>query len=383
MKCPMYATTPRQFKNGRPSSSVQPAIGLVLALAFCFSLNANAQNASQTKTTQPAASGAFFYPAPAKGFDPLVASDDELAQYGFPPRPKTSDAIPFARWKKLVTSPQTRLSDLTVKATNVIHGKARNWQEKGIVANTNYTTSDNWSAYAVTDSSGTFKANDSYIYAEWNIPAVGVENCSYSPYMSSQWIGFDGAYGSYDVLQAGTEVDGCPANYYAWYEWFTDDCTVNSASQPCYSYELSFPVSPGDLIVAEVWYTTTAPNGHAYLYNYTQQEAASVAFNQPSTIYSPANYSGNGVEWVVERPDEGIYNLTNYIADQFNWTLAYDGSGYFYPGTSPSGSTTYNISMTCPAWDPSSSCTSSTDISVVDLFGDYTLWFYDEGPAYQ
>jgi hypothetical protein len=360
------------------SRNVTMLFALTLTAA---SLPVHAQVIPADTTGQTPGSNVVFFGAPPADFDPFNALPSELEQYGFPPRPDPANAVPFARWKKLVTSPQTRLTNLTAKATNVIHGPVRETKIQSNVANTTAATSVNWSAYAVTDTSGTFKPNGSYVYAEWNVPAVGVENCNYTPYMSSQWIGFDGAFVSGDVLQAGTEVDGCPAHYYAWYEWFTSGCTVNSANQPCYSYSLNLPVNPGDLVVAEVWYTTAAPNGHAYMYNYTTQQSASVGFNQPTS--ASANYVGNSVEWVVERPNGGAPNLTNYVADQFNWTLAYNGSSYFYPGSSPAGSTTYNISMTCPGWNPSSSCPSTTDISTVDLFGIYTLWFYDWAPAYQ
>jgi len=381
MNSAMYTSTLPKCKKGGSRFPELPTIGLILALAFGLLPRARAQGMTEETTGQSLAQGAVVYNAPTEGFDPLTASHDELAQYGFPPRPDESAAVPFAHWKRLVTSPQTRLTNLTVKATSIIHGTVRNWQEHGIVGNATATTADNWSAYAVTAANSTFKANDSFVYSEWNVPAVGVENCSDGPYMSSQWIGFDGAFVSGDVLQAGTEVNGCPSTYSAWYEWFTSGCTVNSASQPCYSYEFSLAVNPGDLMLGEVWYTTTTPNGHAYLYNYTTQQSASIGFNQPSS--PSANYVGNSVEWVVERPNGGAPNLTNYVADQFNWTYAYDGTSYFYPGSSPAGTTTYNISMTCPPWTPSSSCTSTTDISTVDLFGIDTLWFYDWSPAYQ
>jgi peptidase A4-like protein len=371
------------MKNLLNAPAHQASTSLVALTLAVLSLPAYAQVRPPDTTGQTPGSTAVFYAAPPADFDPLNALPSELDQYGIPPRPNPSDAVPFANWKKLVTSPQTRLTNLTVKATNVFHGPVKNAKMQGLVGNTTATTSNNWSAYAVTDTKGTFSGNGSFVYANWTIPAAGVDNCNYTPYMSSQWVGFDGAFFSDDVLQAGTEVDGCPGHYYAWYEWYTADCTVNSASQPCYSFSLNLPINPGDLMAGEVWYTTTAPHGHAYLYNYTTQQSASVAFNQPSTSYSGAVYQGNTVEWVVERPNGGAPNLTNYVGDGFNVAYAYNGGSYFYPGSSPAGSTTYNISMTCPAWIPSSSCPSTTDISVVDLYGIDTLWFYTRGPAYQ
>jgi hypothetical protein len=68
-----------------------------------------------------------------------------------------------------------RLNLLTVKATNIVHGNLKNAKVQRIVDGTTSASSDNWSGYAVTDASGTFEANDSYVYSEWTVPAVGIE----------------------------------------------------------------------------------------------------------------------------------------------------------------------------------------------------------------
>jgi len=107
---------------------------------------------------------------------------------------------------------------------------------------------------------------------------------------------------------------------------------------------------------------------------------------QGSYSDSGSGYEGNTVEWVAERPGligGGLEDLANYVAVLMNIAYAYNGNSYFYPASSPSGTTTYNITMTCPPWNPSSACTATTDLSWVALYGTYTLGFYDEGPAYQ
>ena len=78
-------------------------------------------------------------------------------------------------------------------------------------------------------------------------------------------------------------------------------------------------VQPGDLMGAEVWYTTAAPYGNAYLVNYTLQQAATYAFNPPSGT----TYVGNSAEWIVERPgvNGGLANLTNYVATRSILTM--------------------------------------------------------------
>jgi hypothetical protein len=354
--------------------------GLSLALAISFSSPALAQNlpAGETDASKPT-----FYAAPPAGFDPLTASDAELDQYGFPPRPDQSQTDLYQHWQKMVTAPQTRLTNLTVHTTNLINSTALHRQDQGVSGNTIATTTDNWSGYAITAANGTFKVNDSFILAEWAIPAIGTDNCSYAPYASSQWVGFDGAFISGDVLQAGTAETACGTSYVAWYEWFTTGCTGSSASLPCYQTNVSLSINPGDLVTTEVWYTTSSPNGHAYIVNYTTQQSTSIGFNQPSGS-SGSGYLGNTAEWVVERPGlvgSGLENLANYLMVPMSFSYAYNGS-YFYPSSSPSGTTTYDITMTCPPWNPTSACTFS-GLSYALLSGTYTLWFDDEGAAEQ
>jgi hypothetical protein len=355
------------------------AFTLVLLVSFAASAPAQKES-GQT----PGASGPVFYTAPPAGFDPLTAADSELADYGIPPRPDQSEPDLYARWAKMVTAPQTRMTNLTVQTTNVINSTAANRRDRKTAGNTTSTNTDNWSGFAITAPNGTFKANDSFILAEWVVPAIGVDNCSYSPYASSQWVGFDGAFISGDVLQAGTAETACGTSYVAWYEWYTSGCTSSSGSLPCYQTNVSLPISPGDVVSAEVWYTTSSPYGHAYIVNYTAQQSASVGFNQPSGS-SGSGYQGNTAEWVVERPGlvgGSLENLANYLSVPMNFAYAYNGSSYYYPASAPSGTTIYDITMTCPPWNPTSACTYD-GLSYALPSGTYTLWFDDEGAAEQ
>ena len=177
------------------------------------------------------------------------------------------------------------------------------------------------------------------------------------------------------MLQAGTEADaycsgGVTTTFYsAWFEWF-----------PFNETRVSLPATGGDLMGCEVWYTTTAPYGHAFIVNYTNQHSVSIAFYPPQGTV----YQGNSVEWVEERPgvSGGLANLTNYVADPFNVDYAYAGGRTFLAGVSPGGTTVYSIAMTCPPWAPSSNCKSTTTISTPYLYGSDTLWFYNSAPSF-
>jgi len=333
--------------------------------------------AESVATDQTIAQAVVTHAHPPQDFHPLSASGAELERYGFPPRPDAVRArTPYAHWKKIVSVP--RVANPTLQQTTIYNGPIRNMSivralKNGIVS----ATSQNWSGYAITGAIGTFVENNAYVFSQWVVPraqqAFGV--CSGFWDYSSQWDGFDGIASS-DVLQAGTEADAyCSGStpipfYSAWIEWF-----------PFPETRVSIPaVRPGDLMGSEVWYTTAPPFGHAYLVNYTLQQAGAYSFNPPSG----AAFLGNSAEWIEERPVIGttLTDLTNYVADQFNVAYAYNTGSYFLPRTSPAGTTTLAISMACPAWTPGSSCPSTTTISAPYLYGPWSLWFYDFPPAF-
>jgi hypothetical protein len=102
----------------------------------------------------------------------------------------------------------------------------------------NSVDSENWSGYAVTGSSFT------QVTGSWIVPAV---NCSSAGNTySAFWVGIDG-YSSSSVEQTGTESDcsGESPVYYAWYEFYPHPSIVIQ----------SLPVSPGDVVQAEVSYS--------------------------------------------------------------------------------------------------------------------------------
>jgi hypothetical protein len=333
----------------------------------------------------PLANAQVFYAAPPAGFDVVKAAPADLDRYGLPPRPDPKQVVPYMSWLRLVTTPATRITNPDVEVTNIVNGPARNWKSQGGKANQTAVTSDNWSGVAIA-ADGNFTTSGSEIFTQFVMPKMGADNCSYEPYAMSWWVGFDGAFNG-DVLQAGVASTNCTTTYHLWYEWFESGCTSSSKSLPCYQTNVAVPVAAGDYIGVEVWYTTTSPNGHAFFENFTTGKTLSVGFNQPS---GTATYEGTSAEWIAERPalisSSGtvtLENLANYVGQGSDVDYAFDGTNYYYPGSAPSGDTIYDITMTCPSWNPSSSCSSTTGISWPYIPGGWSMWTFDEGPAYQ
>ncbi len=314
----------------------------------------------------------FVYDVPPAGFDPLTASDTELQQWGFPPRPIESDATAYARWKR-VAGLKRIAAQLTF--TNIYNEPARNVRVGEAINNATAATSDNWSGYVVVGANGLFAPNNSEVYSDWIVPAAHQTavppTCSSTWYYSSQWAGFDG-YESNDVLQAGTEADAnCTSTLYSfWYEWY-----------PFAETRVSLPVGPGDVVAVGVQYTTASPHGTAYLSNLTTGNGTAYSFNPPSGT----TYVGKSAEWILERPtvSGSPADLPNYVIDLFTGAQATNGHTYLPNGPIPPGGSIYAVAMTCPPWNPTSSCGSATNISVVGLIDNFnTLRFEAEGPAY-
>lgn len=353
------------------------ALALLASVAASSAFGAAAVSSAGVTLIPTSEADVFAYSNPAPGFDPLSASDQELALAGFPPRPDPVRAPEAHKhWKKMVTAHQVRIEHPQLEHTNVENRPAANIKEgatvvPGAPSNTVYVNSSNWSGWAVAAPYGTFSHNDSFTLSEFVVPAVqqayGVCNGHWD--FSSYWTGFDG-FGSGDVLQAGIEADAYCSNgilgqskgtyYSSWFEWYPNgEVRINS------------PVpSPGDTMTVEVWYTTSAPNGHAYIINYDTQQSVSLAFSIPTGTA----YAGDSVEWIVEAPTVGgsLATLTNYITLPSNFNYAYNGTNYIYPGSVPAGLTSYDITMK-PGSVPLSTCL---------LYGVYTLWCEDEGTAY-
>ncbi len=348
------------------------AVVLGAAIALSLSSRALAQGrppAESVATEQTNVAGTIAYPQPPAGFDPLAASDADLAQYGFPPRPDEWDAPDaYAHWQKMVSTPQKRLKHPLLQQTTIHNRAATTLSESETVDNGSLAvTSSNWSGYADVGAAGTFKLNNAAIYSEYIVPIAqqpfGV--CTGSWDYSSQWVGFDG-FNSGDVLQAGTEVDAyCSGStkstfYGPWYEWYPYAETRIT----------NLTVAPGNVMGVEVWYTTATPSGHAYLINYSTNTSVSVAFSPPSGT----TFIGNSAEWIVEAPtvNGGLAALTNYVADPFNADYVHSNNVYYYPGSSPAGTTIYSITMNA----------GSKPLSVVHLYGNDTLWFYNGNLPY-
>ncbi len=312
------------------------------ALAAVLVLSAPMANLAQnTKHMQPNEvatnlPGVTTILAPPAGFDPINASDEDLAYHGFPPRPnQNTEPKAYATWVKAMNGSKTRVTP-KLEQTSVFHGPVQLKQKVNASAlesnialagqPSNTYNSSNWSGY-VSFSGATSYGSKSYYFTvnDLTVPVAqqAFGACTGGWDWGSAWNGIDG-WGSSDVLQAGIEFDaycsgGARSAYYsAWYEWYP----YGEVRIP------SLPIAPGDDIFIEVW-NTSSTAGHAYLVNYNTGQAVNIAFS----AYPGHPLVGNSAEWVIERPSVSgsLATLTNYIMDPFWDSYAYtQGDAAFY-----------------------------------------------------
>lgn len=305
--------------------------------------------------------GATTSIAPPEGFDALSAADEDLARYGFPPRPDANTNVgQYAKWRKAMLASKSRIVP-QLEMTRVFHGPRRD-------ASDSYNgtgTSTNWSGSVVFGGASSYNSHSTfyYILADYVVPVAiqAYGACTGTWDYSSSWVGIDGDDSS-DVLQAGTESDAfCSGSttktyYSAWYEWYPyGEVRITN-----------LPVSPGDDLFVEVWHTS-ATIGYVYMVNYNTNQSVEIEFNAPAGT----SLIGNSAEWIVERPtvSGALATLTNYSADYFSSAYAGTESGKEYK---PNSSGSLLLTMDDANGNP---------ISVPTLLGSQAIEFQTVGSA--
>lgn len=260
------------------------------------------------------------FPVPPKGFNPLTASAESLARYGFPPKPANPNQLNL--WTDVVKHWHETTPTLELGPASKIHGSVKNISLRPSILLPNTTDSypsysNRWSGYIVNASSPSFN--------EWK----AVQGDYYQPFrgsnsnaMEASWVGIGGknAYPT-KMIQAGTFINWKgQGTYQAWYETFSDQYG-DIAAQP-----VGLVVRPGDHIHVYVDYEGS--NSTIYLANESTGNAV------PVKVQMDASYwDGSTAEFIDERPTYGtsMPPLDNY--DHVNWSNAqvYSIYGYWNP----------------------------------------------------
>jgi Peptidase A4 family len=356
------------------------ASGLLVALALLWTLpSAQAQSPVPLAPEKPRPTnmrGVYAFTGAPAGFNPDTATPDELARYGYPPRPGAGAPDEALSQWQAVTRPTLRRVVPGLLRTNRRHlpMSALHFDERNGTVD-----SLNWSGYAVVGgaTSGAFYS----VVGHWTIPTVQQPfgSCSGGWDYSSQWAGIDGFDNEY-LVQSGSEADAyCSGGrqateYYPWLEWLPGaEFEIYQSVSPLEP----LPFSPGDYVVVHVWATRwvsgASQTGNLLFTDATQDWQVSLVFSSASL--DGTKIVGKSAEWIVERPTINtnlLGSLANYTANP--WALDYTtnlNQFLYTPGT-PGTAKPYNITMVDDNGVP---------ISHVDLYRNSALWFYNEGSS--
>lgn len=337
---------------------------MALAVSLCFPTITLAQsNAAQVDREAIAAvyessatiptniRGISTFSAPPEHFNPLTASDLELAAYGFPPRPSAqTDPDRYSQWERAMKAAKIRwngnLRDMGAYST-----AAKIVKNPGeAAASATPATTFNWSGIVNTNKLGRWNPNNSvyFVISSFNVPVVQPPfgTCDGGYDWEVSWNGIDG-WNSGDVLQGGSSSqEFCSGgsfftNYCGWVEWY-----------PSYPILCEFGVNPGDDFYVESYSPSGGFNeGFVFI-----EDETTLTYGTYGLGYvSGPPLVGNSAEYIVERPccrSGNFYPLANYV-----WNFWADSEGFDF----------YHYNHGLPTqYLPGSTATSTFVVSMVD-----------------
>jgi hypothetical protein len=305
------------------------------------------------------------YAEPPKGFNPLVASDEELATYGFPTRPdKQADPDHYRLWERTMMAAKNRWHGDLSPMSHSGHQKraAGSIQVQPVDQAQPQTTKSatNINAAGVVLNNATKKWSNKTSFDDiWTLISVpvaelpfdNITGCTEPWYFNLSYVGIDGHLAAgqsvffYAGEQAGVEeavyCQTGKAYYYSFVGWSD-------------IYIMGFALNPGDLFYTEVHAFGGCNNGSAFVEDLTTLTYGSYTIDNDCAVPQV----GNSANWIVDRiccdgpnPD-GVWPLANTAAIFFDGGAVENGSGaLFYPGSQ--ASTTQVLTMTDDAGDQS------------------------------
>ena len=293
------------------------------------------------------------YADPPKGFNPLAATDEELATYGFPSRPdKQADSDHYALWQRAMTAAKIRWHGDLKPAPSSGRGmmipagsshaqpveQAQAQPQSGPKQWSNISGSGVVLDNGVKKWSNKTSFND--IWTEISVPVSqlpfdNVAGCTAPTFFSLSLAGIDGEiwFGANGVpfflpqenagVLSAVDCAGL-ASYYAYVGWESGFNTV-------------FQVNPGDVFYTELHAFGGCNDGSAFV-----EDLTTLTYNS-YTIGNPCFENpqiGRFANWIVWRPccdgpgPDGAWPLANTIGISFEGATALNGNGkLFYAGS--------------------------------------------------
>jgi hypothetical protein len=311
--------------------------------------------------------GVFTFVEPPAGFNALSATDQQLAMYGFPPRPDTTtNSQRYHSWANKVKSAKFRwkgplkVTDRQIKPSSLpsspkeLHPNVIDHQF--IFPNVDWSGVGNIKNIKKYNNTATANSSFQAVEALFNVPVIedayGLTGCAAGAVGdANMFVGIDGIVDEQGLSAGALLAGGIYADNPGWLMSF-GTCTVfpqvyyAEFSTPASSLIVQeFNVNPGDTIAVEVW-DTSATSGYVYISDDTTFAYATYQLSWTGAIV------GNSAEYIIARDwTSGSLNaLGNYTGDFWTDAQAVDFHNDVYsPGTN--SVTTWLFEMTDDAGD--------------------------------
>jgi hypothetical protein len=303
-----------------------PGLAVMLALAAPLASEAQRDNPHRIPTNLP---GVTTYAPPPAGFDPIKATDDELADWGFPTRPdQTLFPEEYANWVRVRRALKTRIIPHLVQ-TNIAHGPLQSVGDPE-TSESSSLKSLNWSGYV--------DVNDTKKYGSSSFTDIGTtivvplarqafNTCDGTWDYAWSTVAIDG-YKTTEIAQAGVEFDafcsgGTTSTFYSpFYEWYPSGQVRVT----------NLPILPGENYFMSV-HIESATTMNVEIGNLTQ----GIFFGVDVTAPAGTKTVGNSAEWITERPGGSTSEivLDNFAANAYWSATAVTAKGSLsHPGSS-------------------------------------------------
>jgi hypothetical protein len=321
-------------------------LAAALALSACAQSDATGQIYLSSGTVPTNLASVHTYPDPPLGFNPLAATDQELAKYGFPGRPDPqTHPDHYASWQRAMQAAKIRWHG-EFKSINTGTHPAPSTMVPSAPPPTVEPTAGP-SKWEVVNAAGVVLNNTAKTYSKasfddiWTVitvpkvqlPFDNTSGCASSAYFSVSYAGFDGAiyYGDTPYFYPG-ELAGVME--------YVDCGTGSTLYQSVVGwgdiFAAAFYMNPGDIFYTEVHAFGGCNNGSAFVEDLTTLTYNSYTITNP--CISPQ--VGRSAQWVVDRiccngpSPYGVWPLANTISISFEGAEVENGSGRgFYPGS--------------------------------------------------
>lgn len=271
-----------------------------LAMAESDAARAIRASAATVPTNVP---GVHTYAEPPKGFSPVTATDEELATYGFPPRPdKQAHPVEYAGWERAMKAAKTPWNGELKPLPRGGHGMTLAASSPLLEAVQPQSSgpkniqTNNASGVIVTSGQKSFNTNSiANVFAFITVPTVEapLDNdipCSGQGYVAVATVGIDGfvfntgnGYGYDPQLEGGVfEQLSCSGDIYYFAVFGYQG-----------NYNIPFFLNPGDVVYTFVD-TYGGSNSFAYVQDDTTGTYGSYSVTTSGIVGKTAN-------WMVER----------------------------------------------------------------------------------